>query len=161
MKRFLMGLLLAWVLPLHAGEVQVDREAFGKLVLGQKADAVVAVLGKPESKGRDTLWEAIGEWVQEWEYPAQGLTLHMASGKKGGAKTLFSITASPGCELRTARGIRIGSTEAEVRRAYGKVEDRESGARGGSFVAGSVYGGVIFRIEKGKVAGIFIGAAAE
>lgn len=161
MKRWLLGLLVAWVLPLHAVEVSVDQEAFGKLALGQKAEAVVALLGKPESKGRDVMWEAIGERVQEWKYPAQGLILNMASGTKGGAKTVYSISASAGCPLATARGIRIGSTEAEVRKAYGKVEDRESGVRGESFVAGSVYGGVIFQLAKGKVTGIFIGAAAE
>lgn len=161
MKRLLLGFLLAWVFPLQAGQVSVDEEPFGKLALGQKADEVVALLGKPESKGKDIMWEAIGEWVQEWKYPAQGLALNMASGSKGGAKTVYSISASAGCSLATARGIRIGSAEAEVRKAYGKVEDRESGVRGESFVAGSVYGGVIFQLAKGKVTGIFIGAAAE
>ncbi len=161
MKRLLIGVLVAWILPLHAGEVEVDQEAFGKLVLGQKAEAVVTLLGKPESKGKDTKWEAIGEWVQDWKYPTKGLTLALASGSKGGAKRLFSISASAGCTLATARGIRIGSSEAEVRKAYGAVEDKESSVRGESFVAGSVYGGVIFQIEKGKVSEIFIGAATE
>jgi hypothetical protein len=32
---------------------------------------------------------------------------------------------------------------------------------GKTFVAGSVYGGVIFQFEKGREAEIFIGAAAE
>lgn len=157
----LSGLLLAWVLPLHAGEVQVDQEAFGKLALGQKADEVVALLGKPESKGKDIMWEAIGEWAQEWRYPKQGLRLNMASGKKGGAKTVLMISASRGCEFATKRGVRIGSSEAEVRKAYGAVEDKEASVRGESFVAGSVYGGVIFHFEKGRVTEIFIGAAAE
>lgn len=157
----LSGLLLAWVLPLHAGEVQVDQEAFGKLALGQKADEVVALLGKPESKGKDIMWEAIGEWVQEWRYPKQGLRLNMASEKKGGAKTVLMISASRGCEFATKRGVRIGSSEAEVRKAYGAVEDKEASVRGESFVAGSVYGGVIFHFEKGRVTEIFIGAAAE
>lgn len=161
MRRLLLGVLLAWILPLHAEKPSVDQEAFGKLALGQKAEAVITHLGKPESKGKDIMWEAIGEWVQEWKYPAQGLTLNMSSGKKGAAKTVFSISASAGCALATARGIRIGSTEAEVRKAYGAVEDKESSVRGESFVAGSVYGGVIFQIEKGRVTGIFIGAAAE
>ncbi len=161
MKRLLFGLLLALVLSLRAEGAPVDREGFGKLALGQKAEEVVALLGKPESKGKDTMWEAIGEWVREWRYPKQGLRLNMASGKKGGSKTLFSISASAGCGLATARGVRIGSTETEVRKAYGAVEDKEASVRGESFVAGSVYGGVIFHFEKGKVTEIFIGAAAE
>jgi hypothetical protein len=137
------------------------RESLGTLRLGLTGAEVMKALGKPSGKGKDVLWEAIGEWVQEWNYPAKGLALNMASGKKGGAKSLFSISASAGCTLATARGIRIGSTEAEVRKAYGAVEDRESSVRGESFVAGSLYGGVIFRFEKGRVSDIFIGAAAE
>lgn len=154
-------MLIACILPLQAGEAQVDREGFGKLMIGQKAEAVITILGKPESKGKDLMWEAIGELVQEWKYPSLGLTLNMSSAKKRAAKTLWSISATGGCSLITARGIRIGSSEAAVRKAYGKEEDKSSSVRGESFVAGSVYGGVIFHFEKGKVSDIFIGAAAE
>ncbi len=161
MKHLLIVFLIAGIFPLHAEEAQVDREGFGKLALGQKAEMVTSILGKPESKAKDVMWEAIGEYVQEWRYPAQGLTLNMSSPKKGGAKTVWSISATKGCSLITARGLRVGSTEAEVRKAYGAVEEKESSVRGESFVAGSIYGGVIFHFEKGRVTEIFIGAAAE
>lgn len=46
-----------------ADESALDNEALGKLKLGQKAVEVVALLGKPESKGEDTEWAATGEWV--------------------------------------------------------------------------------------------------
>lgn len=59
-------------------------DGLGKLALGQKAVAVREVLGKPETKGKDEHWEATGEWVQEWDYPAQGLTLKMAAEKEDG-----------------------------------------------------------------------------
>jgi hypothetical protein len=147
--------------PLRAGEKSVDREAFGKLTLGQKGEDILRFLGKPESKGKDAYWEAIGEWVQEWKYPAQGLRLDMASGKKGGAKTLLNISASAGCALTTERGIGIRSSEAAVRKAYGALEENTESKRGETFVAGSIYGGVIFQFKGGKVAEIFIGAAAE
>jgi len=164
-SRFLTLLLtLFWILsplPLRAGEKSVDQEAFGKLTLGQKGEDIVRILGKPASKGKDTNWEAIGQWVQDWNYPAQGLTLHMASDKKGGAKTLLNISASAGCTLTTARGIGIGSSEAAVRKAYGSLEEKSEGKPGESFVAGSIYGGVIFQFKGGKVTEIFIGAAAE
>jgi len=39
--------------------------------------------------------------------------------------------------------------------------NREDSARTGSFVAGSIYGGIIFDFQKGKVSQIFLGAAAE
>ena len=58
-----------------------------------------------------------GEWVQEWRFKAQGLTLNMASQSKGGAKTVLAITAEAPSKLATARGIRIGSTIAEMTKA--------------------------------------------
>ncbi len=159
----LVGLLIVGVLagPLRAEEDISAKESLGGLALGKKQDEVIKLLGKPASKGKDVEWEAIGEWVQEWEFPDQGISLNMASEKKGGAKTVLTITAGPKWALATKRGIRIGSTEAAVRKAYGSVEDKEASEAGKSFVAGSVYGGVIFSFEKGKVTGIFIGAAAE
>ena len=152
---------LASASPLRAEDKSVDQEAFGKLTLGQKGEDIVRLLGKPESKGKDENWEAIGQWVQDWNYPAQGLKLYMASGKRGGAKTLLNLSASTGCTLTTARGIGIGSSEAAVRKAYAALEEKSEGKRGESFVAGSIYGGVIFQFKAGKVSEIFIGAAAE
>jgi hypothetical protein len=158
-------LVLAFMVMVLPGFSQAEdlsgRESLGTLRLGLTGDEVMKVLGKPSGKGKDVMWEAIGEWVQEWDFPAKGVTLNMASAKKGGAKTIMSISASEKCVFATARGVRIGSSEAEVHKAYGKLEDKESSVRGESFVAGSLYGGVIFRFEKGRVSDIFIGAAAE
>lgn len=144
-----------------ADESALDNEALGKLKLGQKAAEVAALLGKPESKGEDTEWAATGEWVQEWRFEKQGLTLNLASEKKGGAKSVLTITAEAPSPLSTTRGIRIGSTSAEVTRAYADVQDKEQSEPGKTFVADSIYGGVSFTFTKGKVSQIFIGAAAE
>lgn len=139
----------------------LENEVLGKLKLGLKAADVITLIGKPDSKGKDTEWAATGDWVQEWRFKSQGLTLNMASESKGGAKTLLSITAAAPSKLTTARGIHIGSTTAEVTKAYRKVEDKEQSEAGKTFVAGSVYGGVIFTFTGGKVSHIFIGAATE
>jgi hypothetical protein len=162
MKIFTLLLTLFCIAsPLRAGEKSVDQESFGELKLWQKGEGVLRILGKPKSQGKDENWEAIGQWVQEWKYPAQGLRLDMASGKRGGAKTVLNISASAGCAFTTARGIGIGSSEAAVRKAYGGLEDKSASKSGESFVAGSLYGGVIFQFKAGKVTDIFIGAAAE
>ena len=63
--------------------------------------------------------------------------------------------------LKTLRGIGIGSAEKDVTSAYGELRDDEMSVAGESFVAGSVYGGVIFDFRDGKVSRIFLGAAAE
>lgn len=153
--------IVACCKALGADDGWVENEALGKIKLGRKAGELVALIGKPDSKGKETEWDAIGEWVQEWRFKAQGLTLHMGSEAKGGAKSVLTITAEAPSKLATARGIRIGSTIAEVTKAYGKVQDKEGSEPGKTFVAGSVYGGVIFTFTGGKVSRIFIGAAAE
>jgi len=159
------ALAIAIILPAPARAKEkadpLANEAIGKIKLGLPAAAVVKALGQPEKKGADTEEDATGEWVQNWEFPALGLKLSMSSGKKGGAKSVNSITATGACKLATARGIKIGSTEAEVRKAYGGVEDKEQSHKGESFVAGSIYGGVLFTLKDGKVSEIFLGAGAE
>ena len=139
----------------------LENEALGKIKLGQKAADLTALIGKADSKGRDTEWAATGEWVQEWRFKSQGLTLNLGSESKGGAKTVLSITATAPSKLTTARGIHIGSTIADVTKVYRDVQDKEQSEPGKTFVAGSVYGGVIFTFRQGKVSQIFIGAAAE
>lgn len=146
---------------LHAEEKPFEGDGLGKLTLGQKDEEVLLILGKPESKGISLFWEATAEWVQEWQYAAHGLSVKMATPTKAGRQAVLAITAFRACPLATKRGIKIGSTEAEVRRAYKDVESTEESKAGETFVAGSIYGGVIFTFKKGKVSEIFIGAAAE
>lgn len=146
---------------LHAEDKPFEGDTLGKLALGQKAEEVTKLLGKPESKGVNTHWEAIGEWVQELHYPAQGLDIKVSSEAKAGPQKVLMISATAPSTLATGRGIKIGSTEAEVKKAYKDVLNVEESEAGKSLVAGSVYGGVIFTLTKGKVSEIFIGAAAE
>lgn len=153
---------IATVFSAHGADDDfLEHETLGKLKLGQKAAEVTALTGKPDSKGKDTEWAATGEWVQEWKFKSQGLKINMASESKGGAKTISSITAQAPCKLATARGIHVGSTITEVTKAYRDVQDKEQSESGKTFVAGSVYGGVIFTFADGKVSQIFVGAAAE
>ena len=163
-RRILILAIFAIVTCLHAlgaGDKSLEKEALGKIKLEQKAADVTALIGKPDSKGKDADWDAIGEWVQEWRFKSQGLTLNMSSKSKAGAKTVLTITATAPSKLATARGIHIGSTIAEVTKAYGRFHDKEQSEPGKTFVAGSIYDGVIFTFTEGKVSQIFIGAAAE
>jgi len=147
--------------PAFAAEQSVAWEPLGKIALDQKADVVLKLLGKPASKGEDKFNEATAEWLQQWKFPALGLDLVMASAKKGAGKKVSTIKATAKCQLATARGIAIGSSIEAVRRAYGNPKDNYGSTTGESFVAGSIYDGIIFTLKAGKVAGIFIGAAAE
>jgi len=144
-----------------ATEAMLKGESLGGLKLGLAAKAVLKQLGKPERQSEVQMQEADGTYVQQWEYPAQGLSLWMTSGeKKSGAKSIAAITASAGCKLATKAGCKIGSPESTVRKAYGVHESRDD-ITAGQLIAGSIYGGIIFNFTKGKVSGIFLGAAAE
>jgi hypothetical protein len=165
-------LCLLWVslitLPLLAQDDKATQllaaESLGGIKLGLTEKKLVDLLGQPKKKTALTLMEATGDYYQTWRYPGKGLEITMSAGEnKTGAKTVASFTASKGCSLTTTKGIKIDSSEADVRKAYGSFEDKEntSAANKNSFVAGSIYGGIIFTFKDNKVSSIFFGAAAE
>ncbi len=148
--------------PEEATTAMLRAENLGGLRLELTEKEVLKLLGAPAKKGPLVHQDADGEYVEIWRYPAQGLELSMSAGvNRSGARKLASFVASAPCTLATKAGITIGSPEAAVRKAYAKHVDPDEPAKGSSFVAGSVYGGIIFNFEKGKVSRIFFGAAAE
>ena len=141
---------------------ETSKEKIGELRLDLKEQDLPSLISCAPQKGKEIYEGATGERVQTWKYPDCGIALKMASERKGGKKVVRSISlAAPG-KLATARGIHIGSTEAEVIQAYGRYKDQDGGTeKGKRFVAGSIFDGMIFDFRGGKVVGIFLGAAAE
>jgi hypothetical protein len=138
--------------------------SIGGLKLGTAAEQVAAAVAGVPTKGKDAVWEAIGQAVQEWVYPEAGLAFHMVSDAVGGPKSVLSIKVRHPAKAKTERGIGIGSTKTEVLKAYAAFKsDPEEGFFGDADIhlVGSIYGGMIFTFEDGKVATIFLGAAAE
>lgn len=136
-------------------------DKLGGLALDMEAAEVVELLGEPESKGKEEEWGATGNWVEEWNYPAKGLVLSMASSGQGAPKAILRIVADMKCEMATGKGIKIGSTVGEVKKAYGKFRNKEYSEANVTYVVGSIYGGMILDLKDGKVTRIFIGAQAE
>jgi hypothetical protein len=141
-------------------EFAYDREQIGQLHLGLPAKEVQQLIPGQPSRGPEELWGADGQYHQEWKYSQAGIDLGLASEKKGGPKSVASITVTSPSKLQTQRGIGIGSTAAEVAQAYGPFRNAEDSTPD-HFVAGSNFGGVIFTLEQGRVSSIFVGAAAE
>jgi hypothetical protein len=148
--------------PATAGDdfAAMKKERIGGLGIGTPAAAAIKALGKPSSKGKIELQEADGNYVQTWTYADKGVELGLSSAKRGGPQTIDWMTIKGSSTLKTAKGIGLGSTVAEVARAYGAEKNAEESSPE-SFVVGSMYGGVIFRLAKDKVTEIFLGAAAE
>ena len=137
-------------------------EGLGALHLGMLEKEVREFLGTPAKQTALTLQGADGLYVQEWRYPARGISLTMSTGEtKKGAKTVVRFEAAAPCQLATRRGIKIGSAESAVRKAYAAIADRETPAAPGTFIAGSIFGGIIFNFADGKVSHILFGAGAE
>jgi len=136
-------------------------EPIGKLRLGLSEVEVKKAIACARKRGPERLWGADGAYHQKWVYADCGITLGMVSEKKGAPKEVESITVVSPSDLATKSGIRIGSTEHEVRKAYASHWNKEDSTPSKTFVAGSVYGGLMFDFETGKVSRIFLGAAAE
>ena len=132
----------------------------GALRLGLSATTVITLLGEPDSRSDRVEQGADAMFVSTWTYAPRGVTLVMGSESADGAATIVAITAIAPSVLKTAEGIGIGSDEAAVQTAYEEqINTEESGE--GSFVIGSLYGGMVLEMANGKVLSIFIGAAAE
>lgn len=149
--------------PQVAESAQFDTggEQIGELRLGLAEKEVNRIIPCRPGKGKEILEGATGDYIQMWKYPECGILLKMVSERKGGAKSVGSVTVTSPCDLATGRVIRIGSAESEVVKAYGGYRDPENTKKGRTFVAGSIYDGMIFSFKGGKVVKIFLGAAAE
>jgi hypothetical protein len=144
-----------------ADEFPYAQELIGKLHIGlAEADVRQIIPGMP-TRSAEKWWGADGQYHHEWHYADGGITLGMVSKTKGGLKSIESITITSPSLLQTQRNIRIGSTEAEVVKAYGRFRHAEDSKPGEIFVAGSIFGGIMFTFQQGRVSRIFIGAAAE
>lgn len=166
MKRLLLlSLVLAagkmLVSAEEPGDALLKKEHLGPLRLGQREEEVRRLLGKPDRRGPVVHQEADGSFVQDWQYPGKGLELLFSGAERNGPRRLAHILAQAPCPWKTAGGVGIGSPENEARKIYGRWEERDAPRDPETLVAGSVYGGVIFNFEGGRVARIFFGAAAE
>jgi len=134
-------------------------ESIGELKIGLSGIKIKELIGEPEEKSKAEEWGADGEIHQNWIYKKEGVSLEMI-GKDVSNQLINSITITAPFKFKTSRQIGIGSLIEEVKTAYDKEIDK-SGSDSDNIVAGSVYGGIIFNFEEGKVKGVFIGSGAE
>jgi hypothetical protein len=136
------------------------KERIGSLRIGLSEAKVKQIMNCNLKREPEQFSQVDGAYHQEWKYADCGVVLVMVSDRQNAAKSIYSISTSSPSRLSTKRGIRIGSTKTAVIKAYKSEWNRGDGSSE-SFVAGSIYGGLIFQFENGKVSQIFLGAAAE
>ncbi|TRX02951.1 hypothetical protein [Candidatus Methylobacter oryzae] len=139
----------------------LESERIGSLRIGLSDTEVKKIIRCPLKQGAEQFWAADGVYHQEWRFTGCGITVGMVSEKKNSAQSISYISINRPNTLKTLRGIGIGSPEEEVIKSYRTDWNREESQVSKSFVAGSLYGGLIFGFNKGKVSSIFLGAAAE
>jgi len=138
----------------------MSAERIGALRIQLPESDVKKALGEPGSRGKVVRSDADGKWVQQWSWPDKGVELCMESGRKAGPRKVGCIRITAPSTFKTSRNIGIGSKLADLKKAYAKEANAEDSGDD-HFVAGSLYGGVIFDIKDGRVSTIFVGAAAE
>jgi hypothetical protein len=133
----------------------------GPLHLGLTGDELVALYGEPATRQRLEEMGATGMWVGDWTWPKLGIVVQMGATSEKGPIAAEAFTVEAPFGEATDRGIKIGDPVAKVAKAYGDVYDPLGSRKDDLYVAGSLFGGILFRHEAGKVTSIFVGAAAE
>ena len=136
-------------------------EGFGNLRVDLGDQQVVGLLGEPKIRDQRVLWEADAFYHQTWRYPERGIVLDMVSESADDRRRIASIRVGPPSMLRTRRGVGIGDSYSDVEKAYSSDRDEENSDPPLTFVAGSLYGGLVFSFEERRVTQIFLGAAGE
>ncbi len=130
------------------------------LRLNSTQEVIIQRLGSPEQIGEAEYWDAIGQYVQKWEYTNLGIVLEMTTPEEDGEKKVLMITLIDPCTLKTSKLIGIGSTRDDV---VSKYKDRINNefTNQKMIVVDSIYGGIVFYHNNTIVYKIFIGALAE
>jgi len=156
----LIILLLNTITPALADNL-LQNEQIGEFRLGLSDKELKQKLHCTVKQGENVEWGADGLYHQTWDCYEAGISFDMVSNHKGATKTIASITITAPSQLKTRRGIQIGSSEQAVAQAYEKEKDANASQPREVFVAGSVYGGLIFQFDNDRVVSIFLGSSAE
>lgn len=150
------------------GQIGFDlmgNEKFGDLKLSLTADEAIKIIGNPSMKTEEEYWGADGGHHSNWVYKSQGITLGMNRiedhpDSKYHNKLVDRITITAPSDLKTLKGIGIGSSLDEVKIGYQRTMENTE-MEEGWLIAGTIYGGLMFKIENEQVVEIFLGASAE
>jgi hypothetical protein len=134
----------------------LDTEAIGGLKTGADEKAIIAVLGAPKHKDKAEQEGATMDYVSEWSWPTASINMVSETGKPPWTARLISISKTS--TLETTQHIHLGSTRADVEKAY-KRSDEDDG-KPDQFLVGSVYGGLLFELKKDRVVTISMGPFA-
>lgn len=132
-------------------------EAIGPLHTQMTDAALVKVLGRPTKKQTPEQEGATGQWVASWTWKDASALL--VSDTKKGPWHARNISGSRK-DWKTKKGIHVGSTRAEVEKAYPHKPDDPPREDNDQYLVGSAYGGMLIFLKKDRVDEIAIGVFA-
>lgn len=142
----------------------MQKEGFGALKLGMVNTGLIKLLGSPDSISTEVFWGADGAYHSHWIYIEKGIRVGLSrigeDSSKNSSKMMDRISIYAPCELTTERGIGLNASIEDVKQAYKKAIE-STDLQDDYLVAGSVYGGLIFKFKNDRVEEIFLGARAE
>lgn len=142
----------------EVGSELLQKESIGGLKLGMKEEELENILKNPISKSDSAIWGSDG--LEHKTYSYDYAEIGLVKNKEG--FIVCSIRAWKGFQGETLEKIGIGSKKEAVLEAYSeKVNPEGIQGQENIIVVGSIYSGIIFKLEDGKISEIFMGASAE
>ena len=132
----------------------------GALKNGTAMNDVINALGEPEEETEAECQGYDNDFHKSLSYKSKGISIGVQAEEEHGDYILSSLNLEAPFSGKTVEGIGIGSSEAEVKNAYGDIINLEDSSSH-CIVLGSTFGGVHFGIENGVVCYIYFGASAE
>ncbi len=149
--------------PIDADKL-LDVEKIGPLRWDLPEADVIKALGTPQRKKAPEQEGATGMFVSTWTWPDIDIEMAADQAKAPWKVRLVTLKAPTGPQARgpstyaTARGIKLGSSRADVAAAYPKSD--EGGDDPNELLVGSPYGGLLFVFKDNVVAEMVLGPMA-
>ncbi len=160
-----VGLVLA-ALVLFVPSVRADdpkewpdfkNEKISGVANGAAEGDVVKAFGAAKQKVRAVEEAATGQWASDWTF-ADGVTATMVADKAKGPFTVRVIAVAAPSKAKTSQNVGLGSSLADVKKAYGKfLTDQGKG----DWIVGTPFSGLELHVDKDKVTTMTFGVMAE
>jgi hypothetical protein len=139
---------------LRAANTLLKNEGIGGVHMGMTGKEVVAILGQPSKKYKIEQEGVRGEFTTRWWWKSQNIGVVFFGATSKSPATVRGITVVGPSQLKTSKGVGIGSPVQDVEAAYsdGHMQPEAKAA----YVVGGEYG-MVFDVSGGKVGAIYWG----
>jgi len=138
-----------------------DTDTLGGIRPGFTANQVIVKLGPPGATSTPSRDRSLGVWLWRWQYflPENNLAVELESRAKDGVYAVRAVIAK-GDGIRTDRGIGVGCSPDDVRRAYPELEFEQIAHRHED-ISVLRSGELLFRFSGSGAAPIVLGTPAD